>query len=227
MCPVIRSRPRRKLSKPRLYWPNRRSEHDPNGSENRWQSRKRLAVRLAEIAGRRVTACARSNPRAQTYRPPAQRPQRPRAGTSTPSSRRVPRAPWPLPLRVQFSFGLDRPLRQSRFRPTHRSRATNAARPNASVCTPRRVGPVPRSSLCCPWPLPSASASPKSPARPSTDTGSPALGRAEPPGRGRVADLRRRDRLPSHRPAPAGSDPLEAVDAGARKARCEFRQRLS
>ena len=70
---------------------------------------------------------------------------------NTPSSRRVPRAPWPLPLRVQFAFGLDQPLRQSRFRPTHRSRATNAARPNASVCTPRRVGPVPRSgtvSVC-------------------------------------------------------------------------------
>ena len=47
MCPVIRSRPRRKLSKPRLYWPNRRSEHDPtvpktagragNGWQSGWQ----------------------------------------------------------------------------------------------------------------------------------------------------------------------------------------------
>ena len=109
-------------------------------------------------------------PTGSNLSPPAQRPQRPRADTSTPSSRRVPRAPWPLPLRVQFSLGLDRPLRQSRFRLTHRSRATNASTPNASVCTPRRVGPVPRSSLCCPWPPPSASASPKSRARPSTDT---------------------------------------------------------
>ena len=47
MCPAIRSRPRRKLSKPRLYWPNRRSEHDPtvpktagragNGWQSGWQ----------------------------------------------------------------------------------------------------------------------------------------------------------------------------------------------